>query len=171
MTANRWFAIAVATLVWALALWFGFLALSTGRTIALATIGIGMVFALYALAGLSGAPDLAATGFRASLTGLGAGIALVIAFWSTGTDIFILAAPVCAFGLGAATALQPRPKGIGSSVRVAVVVVVSAIAVLVYNVDRTVYGLLAPLVVLPAMAIGDQLHERARDVVAEPTTD
>jgi hypothetical protein len=168
---RRWFAIAVATLVWALALWFGFLAISTGRTVALITMGVGLVFSLYALAWFSGDPDLATSGFRSSLGALGTAIALVIAFSITDADAFIVAAPVAAFGVGAASALHPVPDGVGSAARIVAVVLMSGLLVWIHGIDHTVYGLLAPLVVLPAITIADHLVVRAREVVGEPTPD
>jgi hypothetical protein len=169
--ASRWFAIGVATLVWTVSLWFGFLALSSERTIALTTIAVGLVFSVYTLAAFSGTADLATTGFRASATALAAGILLLGVAQITGVDSFVVVTPVVSFGVGAALALEPLPQGSGLAVRGIAVLVAAVLLALVYDVDHTVYGLVTPIVVLPMLAISDRLHDRAREVVAETPPD
>jgi len=171
VTPNRALAIAGATLIWAIALWFGFLSLSGDRTIALVIIALGIVFSLYALAALSGAADLASTGFRASLSALGTAIALLIAAQITGVDSFAVAVPLAALGVGGSTALQPEPDGIGSGVRIGTAVALALAFVWLFGVDRTVYGLLAPIVVFPGLAAADGVLERVRGIVAESAAD
>ncbi len=156
----------VGTLVWAVALWFGFLSLSSDRTVALVVIAIGLVFGQYAIAGFSGATDVMGTGFRASLIALGIGMGLLVAFELTDTDSFAVAAPVAAMGIGAAIALQPvRDRG-RLVTRIAVVIIASGAVVVLYGVDHTVYGLIAPLVPVPVLPVADHLHARAVGIVA-----
>ena len=76
MTPGQWPGIAAGTLVWAVALWFGFLAVNTSPVVGLAIIGTGLVFAMYTVAGFSGAADIGNTGFRSSLIALS--VALVM---------------------------------------------------------------------------------------------
>lgn len=171
MTPHRALAIGVATLIWAISLWFGFLSLSGDRTIALVIIALGLVFSLYALAALSGAADLASTGFRASLSGLGTAIALLIASQVTGVDSFAIAAPLAAAGVGGSTALQPEPDSIGGGVRIGTTIAISLAFVWLFGIDRTVYGLMAPLVALPGLAVADRVLVRVRGVVAESASD
>jgi hypothetical protein len=164
--AGTWLAVGVGTLIWAIALWFGFLALSTARTVALVIIASGLVFGQYAIAGFSGAPDVTGTGFRASLIALGVGISMLAAYELTGTDAFAVASPVAAMGIGAAFALQPVDPVPRVLARIAVVAAASAVMVLVYGVDPTVYGLVAPLVSLPVLPPADHLYERGAEIVA-----
>lgn len=166
MTPNRWFAVTLATLVWAISLWFGFLAVSSERVTAFVIIAIGLVFASYALAGFSGADDPTGTGFRSSLIGLGSGIALIIGFQVTGTDTFAIATPVVAAGVAGAFGLEPADDRIRIGARVAAVGALTFLAVALYRIDPTVYGLVAPLVVFPAIAITDVYHDRVRAGVA-----
>ncbi len=162
MTPNRWFAVTVATLVWAIALWFGFLAVSSERIVAFVIVAFGLVFASYALAGFSGADDPFGTGFRSSLIGLGTGIALIIGFQITGTDTFAVATPVMAAGVAGAFGLEPGDDRIRVGVRVAAIGALTFMAVALYRIDPTVYGLVAPIVVFPGLAITDIYYDRVR---------
>ncbi|HSJ71265.1 MAG TPA: hypothetical protein VLA29_06435 [Acidimicrobiia bacterium] len=166
MTPNRWFAVTVATLVWAISLWFGFLAGSNERVTAFVIIAFGLVFASYALAGFSGADDPTGTGFLSSLIGLGTGIALIIGFQVTGTDTFAIATPVVAAGAAGAFGLEPTRDRTRIGARIAVVGLLTFLAVALYRVDPTVYGLVAPLTVFPAIAIADVYYDRVRAGVA-----
>lgn len=166
MTPNRWFAVTVATLVWAISLWFGFLAVSSERIIAFVIIAFGLVFASYALAGFSGTDDPFGTGFRSSLIGLGTGIALIIGFQVTGTDTLAIATPVVAAGVAGAFGLEPTHDRIRVGARVAAIGALTFLAVALYRIDPTVYGLLVPLAVFPAIAITDVYYDRVRAGVA-----
>ena len=166
MKAGTWLAVGVGTLAWAVALWFGFLALSTERTVALVIIASGLVFGQYAIAGFSGAPDVTDTGFRASLIALGVGIALLAAYEVSGANGFAVASPVAAMGIGGTFALQPAAPVHRLVARVVVIAAASAVMVVVYGVDHTVYGLVAPLVSLPALPLADHLVDWAAEIVA-----
>ncbi|MDJ0791456.1 MAG: hypothetical protein QNJ71_06140 [Acidimicrobiia bacterium] len=168
---GRFLALAVATLVWSLSLWFGFLAFGTSRAIALAIMAIGLAFSLYAIAGFSGADDIGTTGFRATLIGLGVIALLFVSFWGSGIDTFVVAAPIVGGGFGGAYALTPADQPSRLLTRCAVVVVAAGIASWVYWVDPTVYGLIAPLVTFGPLAIADRIHDRAREILAETPSD
>ena len=169
--SGRAIGLGVATMVWTLALWFGFLAFESARSIALALMAVGLAFALYAIAGFSGADDIGTTGFRATLIGLGAILLLFLTFWGSGIDSLVVAAPIVGAGFGGAYALTPRDDPARLAARGVAVVVAAGIAVWVYWVDPTVYGLIAPLVTFPPLLIADRLYERGRDIVAEPASD
>ncbi len=166
VTPNLWFAVTVATLVWALALWFGFLAVSSERVTAFAIIAFGLVFASYALAGFSGTDDPVGTGFRSSLIGLGTGIGLVIGFQITGIDTFAVATPVVAAGIAGAFGLEPTHDRVRIAARLASLGALTFLAVALYRIDSTVYGLLSPLIVFPAIAVTDVYFDRVRAGVA-----
>ena len=167
MTASRWLGIAVATLVWAVATWLGFLSLGFDRGIGIAILAVGMAFAMYTLAGFSGASDIGTTGFRAALVALGVSLVLVLAYWGSDIDSLIVAAPVLGPGLGGAYALTPNDEGPRLGAR-AVGVLIAAIAMIwVYWVDHTVYGLVAPLVTFAPLGIADRIVDRAREVLDE----
>jgi len=171
VTHHRGFAIAVGTLVWAVSSWFGFLAFSTSSATAVTIMGVGLAFAIYAVAGFSGAPDVAATGFRSALIAFGvAGMALV-AYMVTDIDGFVVAAPVVAVGVGCGLALQPASDQVNVVARLGVTVLVAIIAVWVYNVDPTVYGLVSPLMPLPALVIVDTYYARVRAATSESVPD
>ena len=164
--SGRTLGLAVAALVWALALWFGFLAFATARGVALAIMAIGLAFAMYAIAGFGGAPDIGTVGFRSTFIGLGAILVLFLAYWGSGIDSLVVAAPIVGAGFGGAYALGPYDDRGRILARWVAVVVVAGIAVWVYWVDHTVYGLIAPLVTFPPLLLADRLYERARDIVS-----
>ncbi|MGI9584746.1 MAG: hypothetical protein ACR2N7_04075, partial [Acidimicrobiia bacterium] len=146
MTPGRWLGIAAGTLVWAIALWFGFLAMSTSSVIGLAIIGTGLAFSMYTVAGFSGAADIGTTGFRASLIALGVALVVFTLAEVSDQDVLAFAAPVLAAGVGGTFALSPNDDPIRLAVRIGFVAVATILVAVVYTVDRTLYGLLAPLV-------------------------
>ena len=170
MKTGRWLAITVGTLIWSIALWFGLISLSANRTVAFATIALGMAFSLYAIAGFSGVADPATTGFRASLAAIGVATACLLLFWGTGIDTFAVVAPLAASGVGGALALGPAVDRVRFGFRVMALALVTAAITWVYTIDYTVYGLVAPLVVYPASGLGDRAHDRAQEVLAEQET-
>ncbi len=167
MTPSRWLGIGVGTLVWSIALWFGFLALATGPIIGLSIVGGGLVFTMYTVAGFSGANDPAQTGFRSSLVGLSVALVGLIVAEFTGLESVGVAVPVVAVGVGGAFALAPSGGLTQIAMRIIFVVAVAMVVSWVYGVDRTFYGVLAPLVTLPALGLADRAHDRAVSVVAE----
>lgn len=171
MRSGRWLAIIVATLVWSIGLWFGLLSMNIDRTVAIATIGIGLIIAVYATAGFSGAPDIATSGFRGSLIGLGAAVLALLAYWFTDIDALVVGAAPFAAGIGGTFALHPSDDRLRDAVRAVAVGVVTVILVLVYRIDPTVYGLVAPLLSFPALGIADRIYDRGREVVAETAAD
>lgn len=171
MSPNRWLAIAVATLVWAIALWFGFFSLPIDRTVGLAIIAVGLVFSMYALAGFSGAIDIGTTGFRASLIAIGVVLVLLLAYWGSGIEGLVVASPVLGAGFGGAYALAPNDDAIRFWSRCAAAAVVSVAMVWVFGVDSGVYGLVVPLVSFAPLGIADRIYERAREVVGETAPD
>jgi hypothetical protein len=162
VTHHRGFAIGVGALVWAVSSWFGFLVFSTTSATAVTIMGVGLAFAVYAVAGFSGAIDVATTGFRSALIAFGVAAVAVVAYMATDVDGFAVAAPVLAVGVGCGLALQPATDPINIVVRLGVAMLVAIIAVWVYNVDPTVYGLVSPLMPLPALAVADTYYARVR---------
>ena len=171
MTHHRGFAIAVGTLMWAVSSWFGFLAISTAMATAVTIMGVGLAFAVYAVAGFSGAPDVAATGFRSALIAFGVAAVAIGAYVVTNVDGFVVAAPVVAVGVGCALALQPATDPANVMARLAVIALMAMISVWVYNVDPTVYGLVSPLMPLPALVVADTYYARVRAATSESVPD
>lgn len=167
MRAGRWLAIAVGTLIWSLAVWFGLISLSTSQTTALAVIAIGMVFSFYGLAGFSAVADAATVAFRASLAGLGAAMACILLFWGTGIDTFAIAAPIIGAGIGGSLALGPEIQPTRIGFRVAGIALITIAFTWVYRVDHNVYGMLFPIVTYPILGIADRVFDRAQEVAAE----
>jgi hypothetical protein len=164
---GRWPGIAAGTLVWALALWFGFLAIGTSPVVGLAIIGAGLVFTMYTVAGFSGSDDIPGTGFRSSLIALSVAIVAFVIAEVAGQEVLAFAAPVLAAGIGGAFALAPRSDVMRLAVRIGFVALATIIVGLVFSVDRTLYGVAAPLVSLPALGLADRLYDRAVEVVRQ----
>ncbi|MCL1599051.1 MAG: hypothetical protein M3094_07705 [Actinomycetia bacterium] len=168
MTGNRWLGILVGTMIAALTLWFGFLAIPSNHIIGLVIVGVGLAFAMYAVAGFSGAADPMGTGFMAALIALVSGITMAIIFQSTGMAVFIVLAPVAAISLGGVRALAPTQDKQRNTVRLGISAAVAIALWLVFTVEPTAYGLVVPLVLLPALGIADRIYDRGKEIVDEP---
>lgn len=169
MIGNRWLGITVGTLIVSLTLWFGFLAIPSNQIVGLTIVGVGFAFAMYAVAGFSGAQDPMATGFAAALIALLSGVAMAILFQSTSMPVFIVLAPIAAISLGGTRALAPTRDKQRNAVRIGVSVAVAIVLWLVFSVEPTAYGLVAPLLPLPALGVADRIFERGRQIVDEQT--
>lgn len=167
MRQGKLFATVVGTLVLIISMWFGLLTARTDPIIAVAFIGVGIVFAMYAIAGFSGGEKPFDTAFKASLFAMAIGIGLLIAYQATGNASFVLIAPATAAGVGGSFALPPvgdRARGVARQVAV----VISALMLAyVFRVDEVLYAVFTPLVPLPVLLLADHLLDRAKDVVAE----
>ena len=167
MTQGRWLAISVGTLTVALAFWFAVLAVPSDRFTGVAIFGVGLSFAMYAVAGFSRADDPMDTGFLAAITALGTGAALAAFAQVTGAGWVLAAAPVAAIGAGGARALAPTGDTNRNLARFAAMAAAVGIVLFVLGVDVTAYGLIAPLVPLPALGVADRLYDRGSEIVAE----
>jgi len=167
--ASRWLAIVVATLVWTIGCWFGFISIGANRGSGIAIIAVGLIFAMYALAGFSGAQDIGTTGFRSSLVALGVTSLLLLAYWVSDIEALVVASPILGAGIGGAYALAPRNDGVRFWSRLAAVAVVAAAMVWVFGVDSGVYGFVMPLVTFGPIGLADIAYDRGREVIAETT--
>jgi hypothetical protein len=167
MTARTWHGIGVGTLNVAVGLWFAILALSTSTVTALAIAAVAIVMAAYAMAAFSRADDPAGTGFKAALFGLITGVGMFSLFLATDNDLFVVAAPIAAVGVSGIYSLAPTGPRLRRLARLASLVIASAIVWLVFAVDPTVYGVIVPLVPLPAIGFADRIYDRAVGVIAE----
>jgi len=169
--SSRWLAIIVATLVWTIGCWFGFISMGANRGTGIAIIAVALIFSLYALAGFSGADDIGTTGFRGSLIALGVVILLLLSYWGSGIEAFVVAAPILGAGVGGAFALAPRNDGARFWSRCVAVAPVAVAMVWVFGVDSGVYGFVMPLVTFGPLGLADVVFERAREVIAETAPD
>ena len=169
MTGNRWLGITVGTLIASISLWFGFLSIPSNQIVGLSIVGVGFAFVMYAVSGFSGADDPLDTGFAAALIALVSGITMVIVFRATSMPVFIVLAPIAALSLGGTRALAPTRDKQRNTVRLGVSAVAAVALWLVFNVEPSAFGLVAPLLPLPALGIADRIYERGREVVNEET--
>ena len=167
MPQYKWPAIGVGTLVLVITMWFGLLTARTAPVTAVAMIAVGLVFAMYAVAGFSRVPDPMQVGFRASLYALVTGIGLLLAYQGTGNASFVIVAPIASAGVGGSFALVPigdRSRGLA---RQGGAIVAAVLMSYVFQVDEVIYALIAPLVPLPVLGIADRFVDRGRDIIAE----
>ena len=167
MTPSRWLAIIVGTLVVAIAFWFAILTIPSNPIVGLLIFGAGLAFAMYSVAGFSRADDPFGTGFMAAITALGTAIALAIFAQALGMRGVLAVAPVAAIGIGGSRALAPTGDKSRNLARLAATAIAVAVAFFVFTVEITAYGLVAPLLPLPALGLADRFYDRGREVVAE----
>jgi hypothetical protein len=167
VTPGPWPGIAAGTLVWAVALWFGFLTMGTSPLVGLSIIGGGLVFTMYTVAGFSGSDDIPGTGFRSSLIALSVAIVVFVLAEVSAQEVLAFAAPVLAAGIGGAFALAPRSDVTRLAVRIGCVALATIVVGLVFSVDRTFYAVVAPLASLPALGLADRLYDRVVEVVEQ----
>jgi len=167
VTQSRWLAIIVGTLIVAMAFWFAALAIPSNLITGLLIFGVGLAFAMYSVAGFSRADDPMGTGFASALMALGTVTALALFGETLGVVGVLAIAPVAGIGVGGTRALAPTGDKSRNLARLGATAAASGIAFFVFTVDPTAYGLVAPLLALPALGIADRLYDRGRDVVAE----
>ena len=167
MTQSRWLAISVGTLIVAIAFWFGVLTASSNLVVGLLIFGVGLAFAMYSVAGFSRADDPMGTGFAAAITALVVAVTIAIFAQAVGLGSLLVLSPVAAIGIGGTRALAPTGDKSRNLARLAATAVSVAAMYFVSTVEITAYGLIAPLVALPALGIADRIYERGREVVAE----
>lgn len=168
---TKWLAIGVGTLVLSLTMWFGFLAARTSPVVATAMIGVGLALTMYTVAGFSRVEDPFTSGFKAALFALVTGIGLLVAYQLTNNASFVIAAPVASAGVGGSFALVPIGEKGRGAVRQAAAIIAAVIMTYLFRVDDVIYGLVSPLVALPALGIADRFFDRGKDVVAEDPDD
>ncbi len=133
----------------------------------LAIIAGGIVLAVYGTAAMSGLEGAASNSFRAAMYALTALTAFVVLSPTDEGHLYAVAAPVIALGVGGAYVLPPVGDTHRSIARLVAVGLVALLAVGVYWVDHTVYAMIAMLLPLPAVALGDKFFHKVREVLAE----
>lgn len=169
MRRSAWLGIGAGTLIAAVGLWAGLFVLQANRTTGLAIVAGGVVFAVYGIAAFSGVEDAWTTAFRAALYAMTVLIAVVMMFQAGAGPSYLVAAPVLAIGVGGAFVIPPVGDRFRLVGRIGAVGLVSVAAVSVYWVDHTVYALVAPLLPLPAVGLGDKIIVKGRRIIAEET--
>jgi len=167
VTQSRWLAISVGTMIVAMAFWFMILAATSSQIVGVLIFGVGLAFAMYSVAGFSGAEDPMGTGFAAAITALATAAVLALFAQTVGLQAVLVLSPVAAIGIGGARALAPTGDKSRNLARLAATAAAVAAMYLVYTVDITAYGLIAPLIALPALGLADRFYDRGREVVAE----
>ena len=167
MTGSRSIAVSVGTLIAALAFWFSILVIPNGPIVGMLILGAGLAFAMYSVAGFSGAEDPMSSGFAAALTALLTASALAV--FATATDIrsVLVLSPIVALSVGGIRALAPTGDKQRNVVRLGASAVVIGVLFFLLTIEVTAFGLIAPLLPLPAIAIADRFYDRGREVIDE----
>ncbi len=156
----------------ALTMWFGFLSARTDPVVATSLIAVGLVMAMYAVAGFSRVEDPFTVGFKAALFALITGVGLLIAYQITGNASFVIAAPVASAGVGGSFALVPIGERARGTLRQAAAILAALVMTYLFRVDDVLYAIISPLVALPILGIADRFFERGKEVVDEdPSAD
>jgi hypothetical protein len=150
-----------------MAFWFAVLTIPSNRIMGLLIFGVGLAFAMYSVAGFSRAKDPMGTGFAAAITALATAAVLAIFAQAVGLMGVLAVSPVAAIGIGGIRALAPTGDKSRNLARLGATGVAVAVMYFVFTVSITAYGLIAPLIALPALGIADRLYDRGREVVAE----
>jgi len=157
--ARTWLAVWVGTLIFAMSMWFAFLAAAGSALVAFVIVAIGVVLATFSIAGFSQAPEPLDVGSRASMYALGVGGILLVIAGVSGSELLLVLTPLVAVGVGGAFALSP--VGIRSRVlaRLAAVIPVCLVAGFIFTVDSIVFGVFMPLIPLISMGFADRLAD------------
>jgi hypothetical protein len=157
----------VGTLISALAFWFAILVVPSSVVTGVLIFGGGVAFAMYSVAGFSRADDPMNAGFAAAITALVA--AAGVAVFAQAVDVrgILAIAPVVAIGVGGTRGLAPTKDKSRNLVRLVATGVVVVAMYFLFTVEITAYGLIAPLVPLPALGIADRFFERGREIADE----
>jgi ethanolamine transporter EutH len=107
------------------------------------------------------------SGFVAAMIALVSGATLAVMFEATGFTALIVTAPILAVGLGGTRALAPTKDKLRNSSRIAVLAGVTVGLNVVFTIEPTAFGLVAPLIPLPALGIADRIYDRGKAVVEE----
>ncbi len=167
MIARTWLAVGVGTLIFAMSMWFAFLAAAGSGLVAFVIVAIGLVLASYAIAGFSQAPDPMDVGFRASLLALGVGGILLAIAGGSGSELSLVLTPLIAVGVGGAFAMAPI--GIRSRIlaRLAALIPVCLVAGFIFTVDPIIFGVFMPLIPLISLGFADRFYDRGVEVLEE----
>ncbi len=169
MRRGKWVGIVVGTLIASGSFWLGLFAIETDRVTGLTIIAVGIVFAMYTQAVLTGVDDIGTVAFRSALYAILAGSALVVLFAATGSPSYLVAAPTFAIAVGGVMGVPPVGQKSRTLLRFGAAGAISFLVVAVYWVDLTVYALIAPIVALPVIGLADRVFDRAVVVMDEDT--
>jgi hypothetical protein len=161
------FSLLVGTLVFAISMWFGLLAVLASEAIGIAILGIGLAMTMYIVAGFSEAPEPLDVGFRAALIALGVGGVMFVTSEITESEQFLVLSPLVAAIAGVSFALNPVDKRGRRLARMAAVIPVGIVGGFVYTVDPLIYGVILPLVPLAAVGLAENFYDRGERVIAE----
>ena len=150
-----------------MAFWFAILTIPSNRLVGLLIFGVGLAFAMYSVAGFSRADDPMGTGFAAAIIALVSAAAIAISAQLVDARGILAIAPVIAISVGGTRGLAPTKDKNRNLARLVATVISAAVVYFIFTVEITAYGLIAPLIPLPALGIADRFYERGRAIVEE----
>ena len=163
MTDRERLAIGSGTAIAAAGFWIGLFMLGRSVPLGVGILAVGSIMSLLAVAGFSRETDQLRIGVRSAIAGLMVGALLFLVAGITSSTTMILLVPAAILGVGGAGAL---PGG-NDPQRVAMRIIVSGIAaagvVFLGLLAAELWGLFAPLVPFPALALADRIWALSAD--------
>jgi hypothetical protein len=167
MISRSWLALFVGSLVFTLSMWFALVAITGSEVVGAMILAVGLVLAVYAVAGFSGAEGPFDVGFKSSIYALVVGGVMLVASEATSNEQFLVLTPLVAVVVGGAQALAPVGNRARFLTRVTSLVPISLIAWLVFWVDPVVFAVVIPPIALVGVGLADRVYLRAKEVLAE----
>jgi len=161
----------VGSLVFAVSMWFGLLAVIAAEAVGVVILAVGIVMTMYIVAGFSEVPEPFDVGFKAALFALLVGGLMLVVYQVTDSESFLILSPLVSVIVGCAYALNPVDERGRRLARLAAIIPVGLVGGFVYSVDPVIYGVILPLVPLGAVGVAESFFERGQTVLAEEPPD
>lgn len=163
MTNRDRLAIGSGTAIAAAGLWIGLFVLARSVTLGVGIFAAGAIMSLLAVAGFSREADQLRVGVRSAIAGLSVGAVLFLVAGTTSSPTMTLLVPAAILGVGGLGALPGGDDPQRSTMRIVVSGIAAAGVVFLGLLAAELWGLFAPLVPYPALALADRIWARTQD--------
>ncbi len=163
MTDRERLAIGSGTAIAAAGLWIGLFVLGRSVQLGVGIFAAGAIMSLLAVAGFSREADQLRVGVRSAIAGLIVGALLFLVAGTTSSPTMTLLVPAAILGVGGLGALPGGNDPQRSTMRIVVSGIAAAGVVFLGLLAAELWGLFAPLVPYPALALADRIWARSQD--------
>ncbi|GMQ86341.1 MAG: hypothetical protein BMS9Abin07_1915 [Acidimicrobiia bacterium] len=163
MTERERLAIGSGTAIAAVGFWIGLFVLGRSVPLGVGILAVGAVMSLLAVAGFSREADQLRIGIRSASVGMSVGALLFLVAGITGSLTMTLLVPAAILGAGGIAALPGGNDPQRTSMRMILSGIAAAIVVFLGLLSAELWGLFAPLVPLPTLALADRIWARSAD--------
>ena len=163
MTDRERLAIGFGTAIAAAGFWIGLFALGRSVQLGVGIFAAGAIMSLLAVAGFSREADQLRVGVRSAIAGLISGALLFLVAGTTSSPTMTLLVPAAILGVGGLSALPGGNDPQRSTMRIVVSGIAAAGVVMLGLLAAELWGLFAPLVPYPALALADRIWARSAD--------